>query len=170
MCYSGRMTAEELNKLRELHTKYIQGTSRKAAVKYERVLVEYLSKMSLEGVAEQWPEYVAEKVYLSTHALKHIFDSRAAQEYDAILSNLPAVITQPGEIYENLDGKRGELALVKGFRVTAHDGETWEEAFFCSLQVVDGELEIATVFRFGSERKKKNYLTKYKLLWNWEGD
>lgn len=155
---------------RKLHDNYIAKTARRSPVTIKRILLSRLQVTTLEGIQKKINHFACERVYLSTIALKHIFDGRGAQEYDAMLENMEVVIEKPDEVYENLSDKRGTLLFVKTFVSITYEQETLREWLLCSLDVGKDEIDVVTVFRFTDERKKKNYLKKYKLLWNWEGD
>ncbi|MDA1169406.1 MAG: PBECR2 nuclease fold domain-containing protein [bacterium] len=160
-------TAEQ-NKLLDLHAMYIHGTPERGPVKYERVLVAHLAKASVTSIQKYWTDFDAKRVYVSTYTLKHIFDKRQAQEYDAILLNIIEIINQPDTIFENLDGRRGELAFIKTFLTKDFEGKSISSTYFCSLEIAKEEMNIVTAFRFRDVRRKGNYLKKYKPLWNWE--
>ncbi|MEX1112507.1 MAG: hypothetical protein WEC84_03520 [Candidatus Andersenbacteria bacterium] len=164
------MSPGKHTKARLLHERYIIGTDRKAAVKIERVLVSRFSKVTMNTLQEHWSDFQHDRIYLSTIALKHMFDSRAAQEYDMILEHLEILIEKPDALYENLEDKRGKLLIMKTINIVTFEGEKVEEWLVCSLDTKNEELDMVTAFRFTEERKKKNYLKKYKLLWSWEGD
>lgn len=164
------MNFDETTKVRILHERYIQGTSLKAPVKLERVLIAHLSNITVTNIEKKWQKFSSQRVYLGTVALKHIFDNRAAQEYDTILEYLHIVLEKPDEIYQNIEAKTGKLVFIKTIASVSHDGELIKETLLCSVDISEGELEVVTAFRFRNRRKKRNYLEKYKLLWNWESD
>lgn len=157
-------------KARKLHDLYIAKTPRRSPVTVKRVLLSRLQTTTIEVIRSHIDQFQYERVYLSTIALKHIFDGRGAQEYDAILENMELVIEKPDEVYENLADKRGTLLFIKAFSSITYQNEILREWLFCSLDLGESEIDIVTVFRFADQRKKKNYLKKYKLLWNWESD
>ena len=102
-----------------------------------------------------WP-----KVYLTSRALKHIYDKRPAEEYDALLNFIPQIITFPTRIYQNKNGKRGAYCFVKKIA---------NEDYLVSLENSVDEprgIYLVTAFRIRTDK----YLEGYKLLWSWEDD
>lgn len=100
------------------------------------------------------------RVYVSTRMLKHLYDSRPAEEFVSIIENLHTIVKYPDEIYENKTGKRGDFCFVK---------ELKGERYIASIEITerkDKKIFVATAFRL----RKENYLKNYKLLWSWRDD
>ncbi len=100
------------------------------------------------------------RVYVGTRMLKHLYDSRPAEEFVFIIENLHTIVKYPDQIYENKAGKRGDFCFVK---------ELKGERYIASIEITeqeDGKIFVATAFRLRKER----YLENYKLLWSWRDD
>lgn len=146
------------------HKKYIKGTKEKAYVADLTFLVCKLTNKVKEDL-----KFESFNVYITTRCLKHLYDKKTAEEYDATIRCVHQIIKYPDNIFENKDthSKRGDLCFVK---IVA--GET----YLCSVEkdVESSELQIgkvnyiATCFRLRPD-KKENYLKNYKLLWSWKG-
>ena len=165
------MDGEEVKKLRDLHKLYVKNTDQKSPIVLERALVGSLSnavKEVLNGQHEE--EFNTRKVYISTKVMKHLYDKRTAQAYDAILTNIPLLIRHPQDIYLNKKDREGDYAFTCEMEVVDYEGNKSQEVYFCSLQIYEKEMDIVTVFVFTSERKLKNYLNQCTHIWNWRGD
>lgn len=98
--------------------------------------------------------------------LKHLYDSKPAEEYEFILHNLVSIIQYPDEIYQNRDSKRGQFAFVKTIKDFQYLSSL-ETTIVTPLEGTTEEINfVVTTFRV----RKKSYLQNYKLLWNWKGD
>ena len=95
------------------------------------------------------------KIYLSTRALKHLYDKRPAEEYDSILRFVITTLSAPDYIYKNKDSKRGDVCFVK---------EIQKNSYLVSVEECDGNPYFVTMFRV----RKKSYLKNYSLLWSRE--
>ena len=98
--------------------------------------------------------------------MKHLYDSKPAEEYEFILHNLILIIKYPDFIYENKSGKRGQFAFVKTIQ---------ETRYFCSIETIEvtsqeGTNEEMTFIVTAFRLRKPTYLLSYKLLWSWKGD
>lgn len=111
-------------------------------------------------------EFKTHRIYITTKAIKHLYDSKPAEEFDFIIHNLPTIVKYPQHIYKNKGGKRGTLCFVKQIK---------ETTYFCSVEKTDdvdpkdgnsGMNYVVTAYRL----RKENYLKDYKLLWSWKGD
>src|SRR5690348_11067058 len=143
--------------LTDLFEKYIRGTEEKAIVVDHKLLLCHMSAQAVRGADLKTP-----KVYLSMRVLKHLYDKRPSEEFDALVGHLHAIAKTPDHIYQNKAGKRGSICLVKMVR---------GKGYICSLETVSTEnkkaeplfeLHIVTAFR----QRDENYLRDYKLLWS----
>lgn len=146
-----------MSSITNLHVKYIRGTAKGAVVSEVTIVA-----CTLTGVVQRVAEVTSPKVYLSTRALKHLYDKRPAEEYEFLLQHGWRTIHLPDEIYYNRSSKRGDLLFVKAIN---------NHRYLCSAErVVDplnqnDSLHIATMFRIN----KQSYLRDYSLLWSWRG-
>lgn len=110
--------------------------------------------------------FLAHKVYITTKVIKHWYDSKPAEEFEAIIKSVEAIVRFPEYIYENKAAKRGELCFVKTVKGIK---------YFCSIETTNendpddgkqGMNYVVTAFRL----RKEKYLKDYKLLWSWKGD
>lgn len=140
--------------------KYIKGTSEKAIVVDRKIFLCHLTNAVCDGI--KIASNVG-KVYITSRALKHLFDKKPAEEFFFLVDNLHKIVKYPDKIYQNKTSKRGGYCLVK--RIGDLD-------YLCSIEVVkilcDGieleEIQIATAFRL----RDNDYIKKYILLWSWE--
>lgn len=144
-------------KLVDVYDKYIKGTPEKGLVEEKKFLVCFLTQAVCKGM-----NFDSNKAYISTRALKHMYDKKPAEEFIFLLENLHKIVRYPDRVYENKDGKRGDLCLQKCIA---------DNQYLCSIQFVDveedqKEIQITTAFRV----RKSNYLLSYKLLWSWKDD
>ncbi|MDB4983965.1 MAG: hypothetical protein JWM20_144 [Patescibacteria group bacterium] len=134
--------------------KHVKDTERHAYVVIEEVILCSLTKaVSITiGISSS-------KAYLSSRAVKHVYDKRPAQEFDMLIQNLPSIVKYPDCIYKNKNAKRGSFCFVKNIRGIL---------YLCSLEQaeLEGEsvLQVATFFR-----TTEDYLKNYELLWEWKG-
>jgi hypothetical protein len=140
------------NAVREMFEKYVCGTPEKAIV--------FLAK---ERVGILYPHisntvYLLENsIFLSTRALKHLYDKRPAEEFDVLIDNFRSIINSPDACYRNPSGKRGNFCLSKDISNVPH---------FVVIEAVENTgreaLEVVTAFRARHPR----YLKDYELLWS----
>jgi len=151
--YTGfmRMPNESLH---SLHKRYIRGTQPKAIVENKKVFLCYLTAAVHKGGG-----FSTRNVYITTKVLKHMYDKKPAEEYDFLLVHLPQLIKYPDHIYENRNGKRGNICFTKSIK---------NQQYFCSLEddTEAQEIMIVTAYRI----RDKKYLEKYSLLWSWRDD
>jgi len=146
--------------IQHLYKKYIKGTINKAPVENMVILV-----CKLTNAVKNVINCVEPKVYATSRMLKHLYDSKPAEEFEFLIRNIDKVTKYPDIIYKNKDGKRGDFGFVK---------EINNELYFCSLEIKessDGDngpagIYIVTGFRI----RKKNYSNGYELIWSWKGD
>lgn len=147
--------------LLKLHKLYIQGTEEKAPVVLQTILLCNTTNAVMKAINLKSP-----KIHTTTKMLKHLYDSKPAEEYEFILHNLVSIIQYPNEIYQNRDSKRGQFAFVK----TIKDFKYLSSLETTIVSSLDGTTEemnyVITAFRI----RKESYLKNYKLLWNWKGD
>ncbi len=143
--------------LDNLSQEYIEGTDAEAVVADVTVFVCHVSNKIVKVLKLQ-----ESHVYMNTKALKHMYDSKPAQEYDFLLRNINKIVKRPDKIYWNKSEKRGDYCFVKminGFE------------YLCSLEYLaedekSSQLCIVTAFKL----RKPRYLDHYKLLWVWGSD
>jgi hypothetical protein len=150
-----------MNSVSKIFKQYIKGTPEKAIVPELTLCFCELTRLVMK--AGNFPTH---KVYITTKVIKHLYDSKPAEEFEAVMKNMEAIVSFPEYIYQDKEGKRGEICLVKtikGFK------------YLCSIEKTDendpddgkkGMNYVVTAFRL----RKENYLNSYKLLWSWKGD
>lgn len=127
------------NNLINFFNKYIRGTAYKAYVFESKHFICEIDIFS---------------VYISTRALKHLFDKKPAEEFSFILEHFTQLVIDPDKIYRNKLEKHGDMCFVTKI-------DNYE--YICSLQKIsEDELQIVTAFRLRDE----DYIKKYTLLWN----
>ena len=139
----------------ELYKGYIYGTLPKAIVAGKTTFLCHLTWAVAKAIGA-----TTMRIYVSTRMLKHLYDSRPAEEFIFIIENLHTVVKYPDQIYENKDSKRGDLCFVK---------ELKGKRYIASMEMPKEEgkkIFVATAFRL----RKENYLANYKLLWSWRDD
>jgi len=137
--------------LQDFFEKYIKGTPEKAIIVDCKIFLCYLTNAVCSGIGV---DKITGKVYITSRAVKHLFDRKPAEEFFFLIDNLHKVVKYPNKIYKNKTSKRGEYCLVK--RIGDSD-------YFCSIEITD-EMQIATAFRL----RDGDYIKKYTLLWSWE--
>ena len=147
-------------KLITLYKTYIQNTSPKAVVEKRNILFCYLTFAVQRGIKITDP-----KIYISTKIIKHLYDRKPAEEFDAIIKYLPKVVRFPDKIYENKKSKRGQIVFVKKVSNLLYLASIEKEAII----QMDGNSEkvnqLVTCFRI----RRESYLRDYKLIWSWKG-
>ena len=139
----------------ELYEKYIYATPSQTVVTGKVTFLCHLTWAVAKAI-----DTMAMKVYVSTRMLKHLYDSRPAEEFVFVIENLHTIVKYPDQIYENKTGKRGDFCFVK---------ELKGERYIASIETTkqeDGKVFVATAFRL----RKESYLNNYKLLWSWRDD
>lgn len=136
--------------LRQFHNNFIQNSKPKEIVSEEILLLCYLTFSTKKNVG-----FSSHPVYITTKALKHLYDKKPAQEYDSILCNLDKIVRYPDYVYKNPDEKRGNFCIIKAIE---------DQKYFCSLEDrAEGGIYVVTAFCL----RKENYIKKYELLWSW---
>lgn len=139
----------------DLYEKYIYATPSQTVVAGKITFLCHLTWAVAKAI-----DTTAMKVYVSTRMLKHLYDSRPAEEFVFVIENLHTIVKYPDQIYENKTGKRGDFCFVKELR-----GERYIASIETTKQE-DGKIFVATAFRL----RKESYLNNYKLLWSWRDD
>ncbi|KPJ55884.1 hypothetical protein AMJ49_06155, partial [Parcubacteria bacterium DG_74_2] len=147
------MAQKVLNKFFE---KYIKGTAYKSAVVNSKIFLCHLTNAVCLGIGINKE---SKKVYITSRAVKHLFDKKLAEEFLFLIDNLHKVVKYPDKIYRNRPGKRGEYCLVK---------RIGDANYLCSIEITASnedykEIQIATAFRLRDD----DYIKKYALLWSW---
>ena len=145
--------------LNNFYEKYVKGTAYKVAVVNRRIFLCNLTNAVCKGIGVNKK---TKKVYITSRAVKHLFDKKPAEEFLFLIDNLHKVVKYPDKIYKNQPGKRGEHCLVK---------KVGNINYLCSIEIISSsernqEIQIATVFRLRDD----NYIKKYTLLWSWGYD
>lgn len=145
----------------KLFKRYIRNTEEKApVVEHTVTLCKLTNAVKMAG---NFPNH---KVYVTTIALKHLYDRRPAEEFNAILKYLKPLVEFPDQIYEAKAGKRGDFCFVKKFRYLL---------YLCSIEKTndrdpeepyEGMNYVVTVFRL--RKGKESYLNHYRLIWSWK--
>jgi len=160
--------------LQEFFEKYIKGSPEKAVVADCKIFLCRLTNAVCLGIGV---DKIVGRVYVTSRALKHLFDKKPAEEFFFLIDNLRKIVKYPDQIYKNKTSKRGEYCLVK--MIGGSD-------YFCSIEIVKfppavfglselgtskydengetEEIQIATAFRL----RDNNYIKTYTLLWSWE--
>jgi hypothetical protein len=134
--------------LRELFKTHIQSTGPEAVVSETTVLL-----CGLTNVVRNALGCHTAKVYATSRFLKHLYDKKPAEEFDALLGNVHKVVKYPDRIYQNKPGKRGAYCLTK---------RIGNLEYLAALEI-NKEIFLATAFRV----RDKKYLDDYELLWSW---
>lgn len=146
---SGKIMRKEI--LQDFFEKYIKGTPEKAMVVDCKIFLCCLTNAVCLGIGV---DKIIGKVYITSRALKHLFDKKPAEEFFFLIDNLHKIVKYPDKIYKNKTSKRGGYCLVK---------KIVDSNYLCSIEIVE-EIEIATAFRL----RDNDYIKKYTLLWSWE--
>lgn len=145
--------------LYNLYKKHIENTEEKAVVVNIKILLCHISNSAKQGSKIDNP-----KIYITSRAVKHLYDKKPAEEFNFIINNLRDLAETPDAIYANKNSKRGSICLLK---------EINGKSYFCSVEIsktindLGEEIEknhIVTAFRL----RDIAYLKDYKLLWSWK--
>ncbi len=152
--------------------KHIRSSEKKALVKKLTVLVCNLTNKVRAGIG-----LTTNRVYITTKALKHSYDKRKAEEFDFIINNLVKIVKYPDKVFENKEGKSGDFCFLKKFKKEAEKGHDYYFCIFENTEDIDpssgknGMIYIISFYRLSDKKeKRKNYLSNYKLLWDWKDD
>ncbi|HRN70429.1 MAG TPA: hypothetical protein PLS49_04535 [Candidatus Woesebacteria bacterium] len=99
--------------LQNLIEKYIEGTKPKQYIKVFNFLISHLTSKVKRSI-----KIKSSKVYITSKALKHIYDRHCYDKnqndvFNTIINNLPDIIKNPDIIRNNKEGKKGQLYLLK---------------------------------------------------------
>lgn len=138
--------------LTELYKEYVYRTPPKAIVINKAAFLCRLTWAVARAIGAQ-----TMRVYVNTRMLKHLYDSRPAEEFIFIIENLHTIVKYPDQIHENKNSKRGDFCFVK---------ELKGSRYIASIEIPKGEegkIFVATAFRL----RKESYFNSYNLLWSW---
>ena len=119
-------------------------------------------KKSLRKIIDKDKSCNTRSVYLSTKALKHVYDrhvydKNTPEDFAIILENITNILKYPDKLFKNLVAKRGDILFVK---------EINQRLYYCSIEIAMGEtgqsIEIVSLTITGEK-----YLKKFTLLWSW---
>ncbi len=138
------------NRLYSLFKKHIERTEEKVIVVDVTIhLIDLTSKVKkAAGLMDA-------KVYITSRALKHLYDKKPAEEFQFLLEHLSEIVKLPNYIYENKNSKRGSICLVKNIK---------NKHYLCSIEVVLDKNYVVTAFRI----RDGSYLKNYEILWSWK--
>lgn len=150
--------------LQYLYNKHVKGTIEKAPVENGIVLV-----CKLTNVVKIVINCADPKVYCTSRMLKHMYDSKPAEEFHFLVENMEKIVKYPDKIYKNKKSKRGGFCFVKKIN---------NDLYICPIEIVENYevdnlptesplgIYIATSFRV----RKVRYLDSYELIWSWKDD
>lgn len=154
------------SQIQHLFNQYIKGTVEKAPVENKFILV-----CRLTNAVKNVINCIEPKVYITCRMLKHLYDSKPAEEFYFLVDNMEKIVKLPDKIYKNKDGKRGTFCLTKIIN---------NDLYVCPIEIIENTesydlptgsipgIYIATGFRL--KPKKIKYLNNYELIWSWKGD
>lgn len=135
--------------LKGIHEELIKDTYPGAVVANEVILLCRINIQSLRHT-----ELGQAGIYVSSRALKHMYDKRPAQEYDCLLNNIPQIIGYPDHIYRNKP-LLGGFAFVKAIH---------GYSYMCPVKRIrDNQNKLCVVTAFSV---KPWYMKDFKLLWS----
>ena len=134
--------------IRNLYKKYIAGTARGTLIPLRK---RYLCNIrrSVRKVIRKRKLCRNRRVYLSTKALKHIydrhiFDKRTPDDFFCIINELMTIIKYPDRIYRNGSGKRGDFIFAREIR---------RRTYLIFMEIVSQEedttIEVVSAYRTG---------------------
>lgn len=149
-----------MSAIREFYEKYIANTEHDALVSIARL---YLCNVRRTPgkILRQRRGSKNRRVYISTKALKHIydrhiFDKQTPKDFSVILEHVVEIIKYPDGIYRNVKEKRGDFLFAKEIagkkRVIVIEIVSYEN---------DTAMEIVSAYR-----TDEKYLKKFDLLWS----
>jgi len=99
------------------------------------------------------------KAYITSRALKHLYDKKPAEEFDFILDHVISIIRTPDYIYRDKNLKSQRFCLVKEINTTQ---------YLAAIEIInfnepDEEIQVVTSFRI----RDSKYLRNYDLLRSW---
>lgn len=99
------------------------------------------------------------KIYITTHALKHLYDKKPAEEFDYLIDHLITIIRSPDLLYRNKYNKTGNFCIVKKIDEYRYIAIVEVKA----KQTMNEEISVVTAFRMRDDK----YLRTYDLLRSW---
>lgn len=149
---SRKKIVQSTNTITSLHKKFIQNTIRNGIVKECTVYM-----CAVRKIIRTHCSIRSKKVFITSLALKHMYDKRPAIEYDFLLKNLAKIVRNPDFVRKNSVSKRGSYCFVKRIRrvmytVSLEDNVVYKNEN-CSF--------IVTAFK-----TDRNYLKKFPLIWS----
>ena len=141
--------------MRNFFARYVKGTPYRGIVlPHDQFLCRLTPAVSASiGIAEQ-----KSFVSITSRCIKHLYDKKPAEEFLFLLDNLYEVVKYPEKIYFNKSEKRGTFSFVR---------EIMTNEYFCAVEAMSNEIQVATAFRL----RDQSYLKNYTLLWSWkDGD
>jgi hypothetical protein len=147
-----------MNSLHKLYQQHIKGTAEKDVIKdVTMLLCDLTNEVRTRG------NFPGERVYITSRMLKHLYDSKPAEEFEFILEHLQEIVRYPDAIYKNKTGKRGEICFIKSIN---------NKRYLCSIEksrVYNSNSRvnfIATAFRI----RKESYVKNFELIGSWKSD
>ena len=147
-----------MNSLYKLYQQHIKGTPEKDIIKDVTMLL-----CDLTNEVKTAGHFPSTKVHITSRMLKHLYDSKPAEEFEFILENLQEIVKYPDAIYRNKTGKRGEICFIKVIN---------NKRYLCSIEkskVYNSNSRvnfIATAFRI----RKESYTKNFELIWSRKSD
>lgn len=147
-----------MSPLRDLFETCIEHTAPKALISLRRL---YLGRVPrpVGKIISQLTNSNNRHIYISTKALKHIYDrhiydKKIPEDFSLLLNNFIEIIKHPDCIYRNPLGKRGDFLFAK---------EIGRRTFIIIVEIAREKncIEIVSAFNTG-----KKYLKEYSLLWS----
>jgi len=148
-----------MSAVHELYEKYVANTAHNALIPIKR---SYLCNVRRTPgkILRQGKGSKNRRVYITTKALKHIydrhiFDKRTPEDFLLILKHFTNIIKRPDRIYKNNPDKRGNFLFVKIID---------NRIYLASIEVVSHEQDTAIEIVSASFTRER-YLKKFDLLW-----
>ena len=126
----------------KLYKKHIRGTSEKAPVVPLCIHLCTLTNAVKIALCIQ-----CQKIYITTRVLKHLYDSKPAEEFEFLLRNMGVIVKYPDHLYQNKSNKRGTHLFTKTIK---------NMLYACSIETTadknpdekeDGMIYVVTGFR-----------------------
>jgi hypothetical protein len=138
----------------KLHEDYIKRTKPEAFVLQAKKCVTKTNRKTRKAL-----HCKAKKTYITTRALKHLYDKKPAEEFDFMLDNIISIVRTPDYLYGDTQDRRNRFCLVKHIE---------EYRYLVAIEIIERntekeEIQIVTAFRVRDEK----YLRNYDLLRSW---
>ncbi len=137
------------NILQQIHEEFVKNTHPGAIVNNKTIFLCHASLKALRSCG-----LAGSEIYMSSRALKHLYDKRPAQEYDRLLNNIPLIIKYPDLVYKNKTPHHG-FAFVKALH---------GYSYMCPVNYIEdnqNKLFVATAFSV-----KPWYMKDFNLVWS----